>query len=713
MSSSRCRGRGISNAPAWMTRQGGDRDGGNLSLQGGGRHVDMPYGRGCGWHYDHDDSDGRGGDRRDDRCYRGGRNRDPYHDRPRGDCNSMKRRSRDRFEDLNQSHDRDRGPRRRTGQGNRSGIYFNSVTEERMWVVNRREKRYTRKTLFDVEPTEDQRALEEIQKAAAASGNVGGFKSNGGRDCHHSRGPGGGHPNSYSITKASLDDGDSTHHSGTQKNLSAARALAASAPQQTRHARRLYIGHLPIELEEDEVHLFFRNSIHYALNKEDPTEKDDPILNVYINKERRFAFIEFKTVEVCTACLLLDGIDVCEKGKVKVKRPNDYNPALAPPALGVEALLKRFDVSKLGIVSSTVPDGPNKIFIGGLPYHLAESQVMELLQAFGSVKAFHLVKADATAVTSKGYGFVEYSDQEVTQVAVIGLNGMDMGGGKILSARIAAQRGEEGFEGKDGAGGPLAVPGVGNIAPIVPSSIMGAITTSVPPNMRHVDGVDVEGLIDAAMGLAPMPVIDLMATNHGLVPNNVVGVVLPHLGEATNDNRIMNSPILPTLNVAVPVTVANPVQDATTSVTDTGVLDIANAALKAAFGSSDITVTSPSYITNTNGSDEAPAPVILKSRIIVLLNLVTDKDLATNEEYEILMDEVKDECEKFGTLISMKIPRSMDRYVETAVKKIFLKYATMNDAINAERELTGRQFGNSIIQVTYFNEDDYASENLL
>merc|ERR1712157_139175 len=129
-----------------------------------------------------------------------------------------------------------------------------------------------------------------------------------------------------------------------------------------------------------------------------------------------------------------------KKGKVKVKRPNDYNPLLASTSTDLSNIPMKFDVSKLGIVSGSVPDGPNKIFIGGLPYHLTEDQVMELLRAFGPIRAFHLVKADVNSNMSKGYCFVEYSDSKTTPVAIIGLNGMDMGGGKVLSARMAASK---------------------------------------------------------------------------------------------------------------------------------------------------------------------------------------------------------------------------------------------------------------------------------
>ncbi len=36
----------------------------------------------------------------------------------------------------------------------------------------------------------------------------------------------------------------------------------------------------------------------------------------------------------------------------------------------------------------------------------------------------------------------------------------------------------------------------------------------------------------------------------------------------------------------------------------------------------------------------------------------------------------------------------------------------MNDAMNAERELSGRQFGSAVVQVSFFDENDYSSRNL-
>lgn len=391
-------------------------------------------------------------------------------------------------------------------------------------------------------------------------------------------------------------------------------------------------------------------------------DDEDPILSVYINHERRFCFLEFKTVEMTTSCLALDGIDIHGRGKVKVKRPNDYNPSMAPKVH--PSAIPQLDVSRLGIISGTVQDGPNKIFIGGLHYHLSEDQVLELLQAFGKVKAFHLVKNENDSLTSKGYCFVEYSDPNVTQVAVIGLNGMDLGGGKVLTARVAGER----------AG---ATPAAAAIPPVNPVTGAPAPQSSDPrPGAIIITGYDIEALVDAAMGLRPMPTAPMHLDQFG-IPLTIL-------------NPVGTLPPQPTTQAPAPPPGGLP--------PGPSALDIANAAINAAFGSS---------------GGAAPAPAPASSRILVLHNMVTDEDLATDEEYQGLMDEVKDECAKFGRLLGMNVPRAPSATVESsAVKKIFLEYATPQDAANAERELAGRQFGPNVVQASYFDETDYQAGKL-
>lgn len=178
----------------------------------------------------------------------------------------------------------------------------------------------------------------------------------------------------------------------TNDNLSIQQNFNTPMAQQTRHARRIYVGGIG-EVNEMEISAFFNDVIDRALGE---LQEGGAVVSVYINRERHFAFVELKSIELTTACMNLDGIAF--RGQpLKIRRPNDYNPGLVPKDLGP---IPALNLAALGIVSTTVQDGPGKVFIGGIPYHLSEEQIKELLQAFGPLKSFHLVK-DLTTNLSK------------------------------------------------------------------------------------------------------------------------------------------------------------------------------------------------------------------------------------------------------------------------------------------------------------------------
>ncbi|RLN68674.1 hypothetical protein BBJ28_00007972, partial [Nothophytophthora sp. Chile5] len=98
---------------------------------------------------------------------------------------------------------------------------------------------------------------------------------------------------------------------------------------QTRHARRLYVGGIG-EITEPEITAFFNDVIDRALGEK---QEGGAVVSVYINRERHFAFVELRTIELTTACMNLDG--VAYRGQpLKIRRPNDYNPATVPKDLG-------------------------------------------------------------------------------------------------------------------------------------------------------------------------------------------------------------------------------------------------------------------------------------------------------------------------------------------------------------------------------------------
>lgn len=77
---------------------------------------------------------------------------------------------------------------------------------------------------------------------------------------------------------------------------------------------------------------------------------------------------------------------------------NNFGVAPLPPLLFGPAPLLQIP-SLPGIVSTTIPDGPNKIFIGNLPYDVDEGQLKELLQSFGPLSGFNVVRDSATGMS--------------------------------------------------------------------------------------------------------------------------------------------------------------------------------------------------------------------------------------------------------------------------------------------------------------------------
>jgi splicing factor U2AF subunit len=204
--------------------------------------------------------------------------------------------------------------------------------------------------------------------------------------------------------------------------------------QQTRHARRLYVGGIPQGTQDADLNNWFSMVVAKAMAPH-KLEGGPPVVQIYIDQAKCFAFVELSSIELTTACLGLDGMKYEHRGGttiIKVRRPNDFKEELMPHNLQP---LANFNLSSFGM-GSAVSDGPGKLFIGGLPYGLDDDQVKELLSAFGILKSFHLVR-DPGSITSKGYGFCEYMDLQTTQTAIEGLNDLVIGQ-KTLTVRIAS-----------------------------------------------------------------------------------------------------------------------------------------------------------------------------------------------------------------------------------------------------------------------------------
>merc|ERR1712168_836858 len=334
-------------------------------------------------------------------------------------------------------------------------------------------------------------------------------------------------------------------------NVAVAMAINSTV---TRQARRIYVGNIPFGSTEQTVMQFFNEQMSMC-GLTNQREKGDPVIACQVNADKNFAFLEFRSTDEATKSMGFDGVIFLGQG-LKVRRPRDYVPIPGAEGEG--------DVTVPGVVSTVVKDTPHKIFIGGLPNYLTDDQVKELLSSFGQLKGFNLV-CDVGTQLSKGYAFAEYVDPNITDQAIDGLNGMQLGDKKLVVQRASVGKRE---------GGPT---------PLMPE-----------PAVQ----LQVEGL------------------------NSIGGV-----GPATE--------------------------------------------------------------------------------ILVLMNMVSEEELRDDEEYEEILEDIRDECSKYGTVRSMEIPRPIEGVTVPGVGKVYVEFGSPPECARAQQALSGRKFANRVVISSYHDPDMY------
>lgn len=331
-------------------------------------------------------------------------------------------------------------------------------------------------------------------------------------------------------------------------------AIAAQFPMAgghvARQARRLYVGGIPFGATEQNMMEFFNAQMRTAGLSQAP---GDPILAVQINMDKNFAFLEFRSVDETSQALAFDGIQFMGQS-LKIRRPSDYKPLP-----GNDEATPRLHLS--GIVSTVVQDSAHKIFVGGLPNYLNDDQVKELLTAFGPLRAFNLVK-DQTTGLSKGYAFCEYVDPQITDQAIAGLHGMQLGEKKLIVQRAA----------------------VGSKA-----ALQAPVTIQVPGAQQALQ----------------------------------------------------------------------------------------------------------------NLKDTRP------TEVLCLLNMVTVEELAEDEEYEDIVQDIKEECQKYGAVKSIEVPRPMHGVEVGGLGKIYVEFEQTDDCIKANNALAGRKFSQRVVMTMYYDPDKF------
>lgn len=90
-----------------------------------------------------------------------------------------------------------------------------------------------------------------------------------------------------------------------------------------------------------------------------------------------------------------------------------------------------------------------KLYVGNLPYNTSEDDLRTLFSQHGSVDSVAII-TDRDTGRSKGFGFVEFGNDEEAKNAIQGLSGQEYGG-RALTVNEA--RPKTGGGGRGGFGG--------------------------------------------------------------------------------------------------------------------------------------------------------------------------------------------------------------------------------------------------------------------
>ncbi|KAG2461458.1 UHMK1 kinase, partial [Polypterus senegalus] len=87
----------------------------------------------------------------------------------------------------------------------------------------------------------------------------------------------------------------------------------------------------------------------------------------------------------------------------------------------------------------------------------------------------------------------------------------------------------------------------------------------------------------------------------------------------------------------------------------------------------------------------------LRDLIKRLLNVIDERHLQTEEEYEDVVEDMKEECKKYGVVVSLLVPKE-----NPGKGQVFVEYASAGNSKEAQKMLTGRTFDGKFVVATFY-----------
>jgi len=97
----------------------------------------------------------------------------------------------------------------------------------------------------------------------------------------------------------------------------------------------------------------------------------------------------------------------------------------------------------------------------------------------------------------------------------------------------------------------------------------------------------------------------------------------------------------------------------------------------------------------------------IPSRVVMFINAISPEDLLDDADYEEIIDDFRQKCSAYGTVLNVEIPRPnvQDGTYTDDVGKIFIKFSTLKTAKIARYNISGLKYNNRLIVGSFYPEN--------
>jgi splicing factor U2AF subunit len=97
----------------------------------------------------------------------------------------------------------------------------------------------------------------------------------------------------------------------------------------------------------------------------------------------------------------------------------------------------------------------------------------------------------------------------------------------------------------------------------------------------------------------------------------------------------------------------------------------------------------------------------IPSRVVMFINAVSPEDLVDDADYDEIIDDFRQKCSTYGTVLNVEIPRpNIENQTYTdEVGKIFVKFSSLKNAKLARYNLSGLKYNNRLIVGSFYPEN--------